>query len=633
MKSIIIKNIEKKFSRLEKKNIFSSKEKEFYVLKNINLELNKGDFLGVVGPNGSGKTTFLKVISGILTPDKGSVVLNGKSLILIEIGSGFQQQLSGRENIYTYGTILGMSKEYMKQNEKKIIEFAGLSEVINNPISNYSRGMMLRLAFSVIIHCEFDILFLDEILAVGDISFQKKCINKFYELKSKSKTMVFVTHDFALVRKFCNKAVYLDNGEIKFQGEPEKVIELYLNQSILFKFQTSYQRIKENYSNYIQQVENKNRKNISKYNLIYNKIFHYKVTKKEEFLDLKKKEIITSIEMFYNELVVLLDGIENNQEKNFNNAINEIKILRTINEIYVSLTKQRTSIHKQKIKLLKFYLELDCDKELNKKIFEDIINEMILLFLKTKSRKELEEIYKFVLQNLVPSMIPIDSIYFAIKKYKELALNYLDAISLENNVKNLVSNLMNNIERTKNGYKLKLEEKQTDNKKQIVKKDLELLKKYRKIIFNEFSINKNIKFKHHKVQINNVNIVNEKNKKTEVFNTGDLVKIKIDYFASEEIKNPVFGIAIYSDDDVLITGPNTKFHNIKINSVKGKGSVSYIIPELPLLEGTYYVSITIHPYDSFEPYDHHSKLYNFSVKNQNIKDLGIIWIKSRWELE
>ncbi|MDT2758346.1 ABC transporter ATP-binding protein [Enterococcus xiangfangensis] len=209
--------------------------REQQVLKNISFEVNKGDFFGVVGRNGSGKSTLLKIISQIYVPEKGSVTVNGKLVSFIELGVGFNPELTGKENVYLNGALLGFSVKEIDQMYDDIVDFAELSDFMNQKLKNYSSGMQVRLAFSVAIQAKSDILVLDEVLAVGDEAFQRKCNDYFMQAKKDSKTIILVTHSMDAVRKYCNKAILIDRGEVKVQGTPDEVANQYSLDNVMQK--------------------------------------------------------------------------------------------------------------------------------------------------------------------------------------------------------------------------------------------------------------------------------------------------------------------------------------------------------------------------------------------------------------
>lgn len=199
------------------------------VLKDISFEVHKGDFFGIVGQNGSGKSTLLKIISQIYTPNTGSVQVEGKLVPFIELGVGFNPELTGRENVYLNGAMLGFSKDEIDAMYDDIVDFAELGDFMEQKLKNYSSGMQVRLAFSVAIKSQGDILVLDEVLAVGDEAFQKKCQDFFFDAKREKKTIILVTHSMNDVRKYCNKAMLIENGHITKFGKPDEVANAYSN--------------------------------------------------------------------------------------------------------------------------------------------------------------------------------------------------------------------------------------------------------------------------------------------------------------------------------------------------------------------------------------------------------------------
>ena len=211
------------FSRKNK-----SKDSILHVLNDINLTIKKGESVALIGTNGSGKSTLLKLMTKIIYPNKGKITTNGKLTSLLELGAGFHDDFTGRENIYFNASIFGLTKKEIDEKVDEIIEFSELQEFIDNPVRTYSSGMYMRLAFSVAINVQADILLIDEILAVGDQHFQEKCFNKLKELKESGKTIVIVTHSMNQVKQFCDRAIWLYKGNVKMDGNVDQVLEEYL---------------------------------------------------------------------------------------------------------------------------------------------------------------------------------------------------------------------------------------------------------------------------------------------------------------------------------------------------------------------------------------------------------------------
>lgn len=204
-----------------------SQYEKFEALKGVSLDIPQGQTIGIIGENGSGKSTLLKLATRILRPDKGEIVVNGKVSALLELGAGFEPNLTGRENIFLNGAILRLTKKEIAEKFDTIVSFSELGQFIDTPVKNYSSGMHMRLAFAVAINVDPDILLIDEIMAVGDESFQAKCYAAFNDFKRQGKTIVLVTHDLEAVRRFCNRAAWIENGVVRLEGSPSEIIEAY----------------------------------------------------------------------------------------------------------------------------------------------------------------------------------------------------------------------------------------------------------------------------------------------------------------------------------------------------------------------------------------------------------------------
>ena len=201
-----------------------------WALRNINFEIKKGDVVGIIGKNGAGKSTLLKILSKITGPTSGTIKINGRIASLLEVGTGFHPELTGRENIYLNGAVLGMRKSEIKSKIDEIIKFAGIEKYVDTPVKRYSSGMYIRLAFSVSAHLDPEILIIDEVLAVGDADFQKKCLGKMQDVsRSDGRTILFVSHNMAAVKELCNKAILMENGEIAYSGTVPEALNLYLS--------------------------------------------------------------------------------------------------------------------------------------------------------------------------------------------------------------------------------------------------------------------------------------------------------------------------------------------------------------------------------------------------------------------
>lgn len=241
--AIHIENVSKCYSIGKKKDtslrgtisgIFNSaagSKEDFWALKDINFDVERGSVVGIIGKNGAGKSTLLKVLSQITHPTTGKIEINGRVASLLEVGTGFHPELTGRENIFLNGTILGMSRKEVKDKFDEIVAFSGVEKFIDTPVKRYSSGMYVRLAFAVAAHLEPEILIIDEVLAVGDASFQKKCLGKMNDIAEAGRTVIFVSHDMGAVASLCTHGVLLESGKISHIGKISEIVDLYMSSS------------------------------------------------------------------------------------------------------------------------------------------------------------------------------------------------------------------------------------------------------------------------------------------------------------------------------------------------------------------------------------------------------------------
>lgn len=207
---------------------FSRGRKSVWALRDVSFEMQRGETAGLIGRNGSGKSTLLRCIAGILPPTRGEVLVGGTVSSLIELGAGFHPELTGRENVVLTGVLFGLARERLRQKFDSIVEFAEVADAIDQPVRSYSSGMYVRLAFSLAVHVEPDILLIDEVLAVGDEAFQRKCVRRVAELGAAGVTIIFVSHDLPLVKQVCRRCILLHGGEIAEDGETSAVVDRYL---------------------------------------------------------------------------------------------------------------------------------------------------------------------------------------------------------------------------------------------------------------------------------------------------------------------------------------------------------------------------------------------------------------------
>lgn len=220
----------KKLTEAVSSFISGEKEKEFWALKGVNLKINEGETVGIIGPNGSGKSTLLKILAGVTQPTKGAISTNGRVASLLELGTGFHHELSGRENIYLYGSVLGINTSEVRKNFDSIVSFSGVEKFIDTPIKHYSSGMYVRLAFSIAVHLNAEILLIDEVLSVGDLYFQQKAQEKIREKQKKGTTIIIVSHDLRTIEDFCDRIVVFESGRMVRESKTSKALNSYIEQ-------------------------------------------------------------------------------------------------------------------------------------------------------------------------------------------------------------------------------------------------------------------------------------------------------------------------------------------------------------------------------------------------------------------
>ena len=239
--AVVIDDVSKRFRMYRERNQSlkaalmrgkRAKYDEFWALRDVSFTIPKGSTFGLMGENGSGKSTLLKCIANILRPDTGSIVTTGKLAALLELGSGFHPELSGRDNVYLNGSILGLSRRELDARFDQIVDFAGVADFIDQPVKNYSSGMYVRLGFSVAINVDPDVLLVDEVLAVGDAAFQQKCTQKFADLRNAGKTIVIVSHDSSVMRGMCDEVAWLEHGRLHSVGKPSEVVDEYIDETM-----------------------------------------------------------------------------------------------------------------------------------------------------------------------------------------------------------------------------------------------------------------------------------------------------------------------------------------------------------------------------------------------------------------
>jgi len=368
---------------------------EFWALQDVSFSVAQGETFGIIGENGSGKSTLLKLLCGILRPDQGSININGRVAGLLELGAGFHPDLTGRENIYLNGSLLGFSKAQIDKRFDEIVTFAELKDFIDTPVKHYSSGMYVRLGFAIAVNVDPEVLLIDEVIAVGDERFQQKCFEKMNQFKRTGKTIVLVSHSLEAIRNICRKALWLNAGKIQAEGTGDSVVNAYLSAV----------------------------------------------------------------------------------------AVQASQRLQEVSAPEISSSNQ------------------------------------------------------------------------PVKRWGS-----------------------------------------------------------------------------REIEITEVKFFNREDEGRAAFRTGDLLRVRIHYFAKQRINSPVFGVAIHCDDGTHVTGPNTKIARNIVDNVEGQGVVEYVLPELLLLPGKYFLSAAVYDYECQHAYDHHSQMYSFVVVAGDVGErLGICHLPAIWE--
>ncbi|MGU8453076.1 ATP-binding cassette domain-containing protein [Clostridium perfringens] len=333
--AIRVKDLTKKYKLYQKRserlaNAFGKEKniKEFYALKGVSFEISKGECVGIIGHNGAGKSTLLKLLTGVAFPTSGEIEINGRLASMLELGSGFNPELTGMENIYFNGSLNGLTKEEIDGKLKDILEFADIGNFIEQPVKNYSSGMFARLAFAVAINVDPDILIVDEILSVGDVGFQVKCMEKFNEFKKKGKTILYVSHGLGTVKKFCDRAIWLQKGEVVDDGNSVIVVERYYNLNFN---PANIEQLKDHKSDIINSIEVKsNTKNVEylekldlevEYDLISNDLKDPNIV-----LEFRKTDYEPGTTRGNDQFVCGINSKDNIKNIPFNLGVNKLKV-------------------------------------------------------------------------------------------------------------------------------------------------------------------------------------------------------------------------------------------------------------------------------------------------------------------
>jgi ABC-type polysaccharide/polyol phosphate transport system ATPase subunit len=604
--SIVLNNVSKYFSI---KNGLSM-NKNFYALKNISIKVKKGECLGIVGKNGSGKSTLLKLIAGILQPSLGKIKVDGNLMPFLDLGTGFHEDLTGKENIYLYGSVLGLSNSEIRKNYNRIIDYADINKkFLNSKLKTYSSGMKARLAFAVAMIRNPDILLIDEILSVGDSDFQRKSFDKIQELKREGKTIIVVSHNVSLLSKICDRLLVLNEGKKYLLGDTEKIASTYADSlyDIDKKAYISSILLKKKE---ISTIKKKVNSLLMKENMFLNFFYSKKAERMQKELDVMYSEYLFLISDYKNFLFSYIYDCKN--IKISRTILNDISHLFTLE---ISSSKNASQLYtevysKFSILLNDTYFLLERND-----FFFSIISALKSLLYKTKNKFDEEFFLKQIdilamhIRNAFPE-IEKQILYLSLQKEKYmLSLNEeIDTQAASNKMplKRIICEIKT-LEKNKMKYNHFL---------------AKLFNREQTAFGNSWGFGDAV--------IQDVVFLNSNDKVTNLFKTQDIFKARIRYYAKNRIEKPMFGVAIHKDNGVHLIGPNTTFSNFFIPYIQGEGHIDFVIDNLPFLDGTYDFSAAIYDYSGKIPYDHHDRAYQFRVINNTNEKYGMVKIPYRW---
>ncbi|MCM2326138.1 MAG: Wzt carbohydrate-binding domain-containing protein [Candidatus Woesearchaeota archaeon] len=608
-----------------------SNQKNGFGLHNLTLKVHRSESIGIIGANGAGKTTFLKLLGGILKPSSGEIRLDGNVLPFLDIGSCLQEDLNGIENIFLYGSILGMEREDIKNNLERIIDFSEIGHYANKKVKEYSNGMKLRLVFSIMIFCRTDILLIDEVLAVGDINFQMKCLSRVNLFRKNGGTVILVSHDMELIRNMCDRTILLDNGRIAKIGPSFEVVSYYLSLNDKNKKDT----VKKILSRKLENL-NKLKKDLETIKSKGTAIWFQKKRKIDELSRKINEETLNLIDFINDELSRLKTELDNINCDNLSSG-QKTALLGTIDLIksMLNLKEGLCGINDGDRIWLKYIYSLgySITGRAGDSLFNDKIDLFVDILTKSKNASNIKstlEEFRTALILIDLETTPNDVIISSFLRYGEInhKLRIFTELETNTHLKNFARYHMILIEEQLNSLRLISAFEPTEEVHSKISKLTDLRESLAKYMMTPLEQSDTRK----KASILDVAIMDKTGFRKQTFNTGERLNLTIHYHAHKLIRNPVFGIAIFKDDGTLICGPNTKFDGIRIPDINGKGKISFAIEKLPLLSGIYYVSATIHTQDNIYPIDQHDKRYMFEVTGKNNKDIGLLKLKSSWTI-
>jgi ABC-type polysaccharide/polyol phosphate transport system ATPase subunit len=607
MPSIVCNNVSK---------TYTVKREKIPVLSSINFAVNPGEVVGFIGKNGIGKSTLLKLICDIHPVTEGKITVNGTIRPLIELGDCFQDELTGLENLYLYGSFLNISEKILDERLDEIIENANLpSDFIHKKLSTYSTGMRARLAFSVALIADMDILIIDEILSVGDTEFAYKSFNKMRELKKQGKTILVVSHSLQDLQQICTRIIYLKDKNIAYDGDPSEAIMNYLQDIIseseeryLPKIQSNMDmihNIKVSQSSDKSNSGEKTNKELLRYeNEAYSMIQELAAIYSNICQQLDHKKIMTQDEdelrMIRQKIALLSSKLLTIKQHLFYLSISEKEFLDTFLELknYYYAQIRNTDETKKKLNILqefKSFLENETLSQ-NKDIQEELQGVRCQIEYLLKSEKEMVKKENFGILSRFGNNV--GEIY----------------------CKNLISSIQ---EESLRLLSLKLDSKQYE---EIKAKRAELIKEFRSFLIDNVDIIHEPEF-----MITHCFLTDGKKEEKYVFSEEEKINIHISAKTKQELKDIVVGVGLYTQDGYHISGPNSHFHGHVIEKIDNELHTTFSIEPSQLLNGTFMITISLHSTEDYTPYDIHDNFYFFKVQPKKTKDFGILKLDSHWD--
>jgi len=522
---------------------------EFWALRDVSFTVKRGEALGIIGPNGAGKSTLLKLISGIIEPTCGRIEINGRVGALLELGAGFHPDLTGRENIYLNGSILGLNRAQIRQRLDEIVAFAELERFIDVPVKHYSSGMYVRLGFSVAAHTDPEILLIDEVLAVGDQNFQHKCLEHILEVQRRGVTICFVSHDLGSIRRLCNSAIWLDDGRVQAAGNVDDTISAYLRHAA-------------------EEEETRMETTVA-----------YMPAQTEQARPVERIVEIAALSLLD------ADGAEHS-------------VFRA-GEGWQAMLRYRAS---QRVENPAIRLSIQRD----------------------------DGLCVCTMHTSPPCLEGEGEVCYRLERLPLLEGRYLLSAAVCDHTGMEVYDqrtALYKVRQTGYGERYGLVSLGGEwiwDGPEFTPPTAPYAKAGSKTLERRWGSKD--------VEITAVSFFDAAGVERRVFESGEPWGVRLYYRAARRIERPVFGMAIHRDDGVHICGPNTCFCGLEIPFIEGDGAVSYRVPALPLMEGTYLVSVSSHNEADTVMYDFHDRLYPFKVHrfSTESESVGVVELTGSW---